>query len=88
MSEDNQILLLCYFIYWITLAFIVLRSKQKIRAIIYNLVIQFIYSMILLYNLEYNSAGGSGVLWLVYLMLIVGVHWLVNLLGLILKLSK
>ncbi len=85
MADDTQILLLCYIVYWITLAFIVLKSKHKIRTIVLNLAIQIIYSMILLYNLEYNSAGGAGLAWLVYLMLIIAVHWLLNMLVLINK---
>jgi len=88
MADDAQILLLCYIIYWITLAFIVLKNKHKIRTIVLNLAIQIIYSAILFYNLQYNSAGGAGLAWLVYLMFIIGLHWLVNLVILLLKIFK
>lgn len=88
MSADYQILLLCYIIHWLALVFLVIKSKNRIRTILFNVAIQIIYSAILFYNLQYNSAGGAGLVWLVYLMFVIGLHWLVNLVILLLKIFK
>ncbi len=78
MSEDKLILLFCYLIYGITLSFLVFRSKKRLKTLSINLIILGLYSGILLYNLIYNSSGGSGLLWFVYLIFFIGIHWLIN----------
>ena len=83
MSEDNLYLLFCYTIYGLTLAFYAIKSKSRTKTIFINLTILFLYSSIFIYNLIFNSAGGSGLVWLVYLMFVIGLHWLFNLIGLI-----
>lgn len=82
MSEDALYLIGCYLIYGLTLTMLALRSQMRLRVIGTNLVILIIYSVPLLYALNFASAGGSGLVWLVYLMIALGIHWVINLIGL------
>ncbi len=71
-----------------TLVFLTIKSKNRIRVISINLTILTIYSSYFLYNLKYNSQGGSGLLWLVGLMTIIGIHSLTNLIGILIDRIK
>src|SRR6476620_8613519 len=88
MSEDNLYLLFCYIIYGLTLTLFVIRSKRKLRTFLINLTILSLYSGLFFYNLTYNSSGGSGLLWLFYLMLSIGLHWLINFIGIVVTFFK
>ncbi len=46
-----------------------------------NLIIAGSYSLVFLYNLHYNSSGGTALGWLVFLMGVLGFHALVLLVG-------
>lgn len=81
MSEDNLYLLIYYLIYGLTLLILTYRSKNKLRTAIINFIVLALYSGLFFYNLTFNSSGGSGLLWLVYLMFAIGLHWLINLIG-------
>ena len=59
------------------------RSKNKKRTVIINLSVFIIYNVLFHYNLIYNSSGGSGLVWFFYLMLSLGLHWLINTVGII-----
>jgi VanZ family protein len=88
MSEDNLYLLFCYLIFGLTLAILTIRSKNRKKTLLVNLFIAGLYSGLFLYNLTFNSSGGSGLVWLVYLMFFIGLHWLINFIGLILTFTK
>ena len=88
MSEDNLYLLFCYLIFGLTLGVLTIRSKNRIKTVTINLIIAGLYSGLFFYNLTFNSSGGSGLVWLVYLMFFVGLHWLINLIGIILTITK
>jgi ABC-type Co2+ transport system permease subunit len=88
MTEDNLYLLICYLVYGLTLLILTLKSKNRTKTLVINLTILFIYSGFLLYNLKYNSSGGSGLVWLIYLMIALGLHWITNLISLINKLLR
>lgn len=88
MSEDNLYLLFCYLIFGLTLTFLTIRSKNKLKTVSINLLIIGLYSGLFLYNLAFNSSGGSGLVWLVYLMFSIGTHWLINFIGLIFTFIK
>jgi amino acid transporter len=88
MSEDNLYLLFCYLILGITLLFLTLRSKHKLKTIAINLIIGGLYSGLLFYNLTFNSSGGTGLVWFVFLMFSIGLHWLINFIGLLLTFKK
>ncbi len=59
------------------------RSKNKKRTGLINFSIFVIYNVLFHYNLIYNSTGGYGLVWLFYLMLSLGLHWLINTIGII-----
>jgi len=82
MSEDNLYLLSCYLVYALTLTVLVLRSKRRRRTAAINLVVLVAYSTPLLYGLNFRSEYGIGLVWLVYLMIALGVHWVANLIAL------
>lgn len=88
MTEDNLILLCCYAIYALTLLTLILRSKERLKSCIINLTVLGLYSGFFFYNLTFNSAGGSSLVWLVNLMFAIGLHWLINLIGIILTFIK
>lgn len=88
MNEDNLYLLFCYIIYGLTLAILTFRSRSKARTIFINAIILCAYSALFIYNLNVNSEGGSGLVWLVGLMCSIGLHWLINLTGVVLSLFK
>jgi hypothetical protein len=88
MTEDNLYLLICYLVYGLTLLILTFKSKNRTKTLAINLTILLIYSGLLLYNLKYNSSGGSGLAWLVYLMISIGLHWVANLINLINKLVR
>ncbi len=88
MNEDNLYLLFCYLIFGLTLTILTIRSKNRQKTLLVNLIIAGLYSGLFIYNLTYNSSGGSGLLWLMYLMFFIGMHWLINLIGLILTFTK
>ena len=81
MSEDALYLMGCYLIYSLSLAILTVKSPKRLRTVSINLVILIAYSGPLLLALNYASAGGTGLVWLVYLMIALGVHWVVNLIG-------
>jgi amino acid transporter len=88
MSEDNLYLLLCYLILGITLLFLTLRNKYKLKTAVINLIITAIYSGIFFYNLNFNSSGGGALVWLMLLIFSIGLHWFVNFIGLLLTFKK
>jgi hypothetical protein len=88
MNEDNLYLRFCYLIFGLTLSILTIRSKKRLKRVTINLIVAGLYSGLFFYNLTYNSSGGSGLVWLVYLMFFVGLHWLINFIGLILTFTK
>ena len=88
MSEDNLDLLFCYLIFGLTLCILIIRSKNRLKTFAINLIIAALYSGLFFYNLTFNSSGGSGLVWLVYLMFFIGLHWLINFIGLVLTFTK
>jgi hypothetical protein len=71
-----------------TLTILTIRSKNRRKTLLVNLIIAGLYSGLFLYNLTFNSSGGSGLVWLVYLMFAIGIHWLTNLIGLLLQFKR
>lgn len=88
MNEDYLYLLFCYLIFVLTLVVFALRSNNCLRILTINLLIAVFYSTLFFYQLTYNSSGGSGLVWLMCLMFAIGVHWLINLGGLLLTLKR
>jgi len=88
MSEDTLYLLLCYLIFGLTLTILTFRSNNRQKTLIVNLLIAGLYNGLFVYNLTFNSSGGRGLAWLVYLLLFIGMHWLINLIGIVLTFKK
>lgn len=88
MSEDNLYLLFCYLIFGFTLAILTFRSNNRQKTLIINLLLSAFYSCILFYNLIFKGSGGSALLWLVALMFCIGLHWIINLIGIVLTYRK
>lgn len=88
MSEDYLYLFLCYLVYGLTLVVLTTRSKNKLKTLMLNLTISAIYSGLFFYKLAYDSSSGSGLLWLFYLLFSIGIHWIVNLIGILLTYIK
>ena len=88
MSEDHLYLLFCYLMFVLTLGVFAIRSNNCLRILTINLLIAVFYSTLFFYQLTYNSSGGSGLVWLMCLMFAIGVHWLINLGGLLLTLKR
>jgi amino acid transporter len=88
MNEDILILLFCYLIFGLTLLFLTLKSENKQKIAVINLTVAGIYSAIFIYNLIYNSSGGSSLGWLMFLIFFIGVHWLIIIVRLIFKIIE
>ena len=65
-----------------------LEITTVLRILTINLLIAVFYSTLFFYQLTYNSSGGSGLVWLMCLMFAIGLHWLINLGGLLLTLKR
>lgn len=88
MNEDYLYLLFCYLIFVLTLGVYAIRNNNCLRILTINLLIAVFYSTLFFYQLKYNSSGGSGLVWLMCLMFAIGIHWLINLGGLLLTLKR
>jgi hypothetical protein len=65
--SDNQVLYIASIICFL---FILVSFKFSKQFAIVNLILFFLYSTILYYNLVYNSAYGSGLVWWSYAILL------------------
>jgi hypothetical protein len=88
MSEDILYLLFCYLIFGLTLCVLAIRSNNRLKTVIINLVIAGLYGGLLLYNLTFYNSSGSGLVWFVYLMVAIGVHWIINVIGILLTFTN
>ena len=88
MSEDDFMLLFSYLIFGLTLGVLTLISKNRLKTLTINLIVSGLYSAFLFYNLTFNSSGGSGLVWLMSLLVFIGLHWIINLVGIVLTFFK
>ena len=88
MNEDDFMLLFCYLIFGLTLGFLTVRSKNRLKTLTINLIVSGLYSGLFFYNLTFNSSGGSGLVWFMSLLFFIGVHWIINLIGVVLTFFK
>lgn len=79
MNQDELLLLFSFLIYWLILAVLTNKSKNKKRTFIINFTIHLIYSSYMLHGLLYKSQGGTALAWWFYLLLIIWTHLLINL---------
>jgi hypothetical protein len=79
MNDDNKILLFSFLIFWGTLFLLTIKSKNWKRTLILNLPIHILYSSYFLYGLVYKSLNGTALAWWFYLLIIIALHWLLNL---------
>lgn len=83
MHEDNIILLFVYFIYWIVLSYLTIKSENKTKTLLTNLIFHLTYSSYFLYGLLYLSKEGSALAWFFYLLLILIAHIILNIVQLV-----
>jgi peptidoglycan/LPS O-acetylase OafA/YrhL len=88
MSEDLTYLLLCYLLFGLTLAIYIFRSKNRKRTTSIHFSVACIYSAFFIFNLNTNNEGGAGLVWLVFLMIALLTHSLINLVGIGLTFTK
>jgi hypothetical protein len=88
MSEDNQVILAAFIIYWITLIVITLNSNRRLWAFIINFLIHIVYSAYLLYGLKYDSEGGGGLAWWFFLLFILAIHSFINLIIIVVRIFR
>ncbi len=82
MNDDKLLLLSSFILYWVTFVFLIIKTKNKNdkkKVSIINLSIHLVYSVYYLYCLFYKSEGGSALVWWFLLLLILGIHWIINL---------
>ena len=82
MSSDNLDILLAHAIQLVTMIVLIKRSENMKSAAVINISVLLVYSIYFHYNLKYHSSGGLGLLWMFYLIVALGIHWLINLGGL------
>ena len=92
MTGDDQILLLDFIVYWLSLIFITWTSKNRTKMFVINFLIHIIYSSYMLYNLKIryypNGSGGVTFAWFIFLLIILAVHSFFNILIAIIKVFK
>lgn len=88
MNEDNQILLFSFVFYWVTLLVCSIKSKNWKKTFFVNLIIHIIYSSYFLYGLIYDVGDGSALAWYLLLLFIIAIHWIANLIILIVGLLQ
>lgn len=88
MTDDNILLLFSFLIYWVTLFLLTLKSSNRKKVLMLNLPIHILYSSCFLYALLYKSQGGASLLWWFYLILFIAIHWIINLVTLLIQLRK
>ena len=81
-------LIFSYLIFGLTLGVLTLRSKNRLKTLTINLIVSGLYSGLFFYNLTFNSSEGSALVWLMSLLFFIGVHWIINLIGIILTFFK
>lgn len=86
MSEDNTYLLLAHLVLGITLCIWVLKSRKSFKTLILHGGFTALYGGFFFYQLKCNSAGGSGLLWLVFWLTSLALHWLLILVAWVLAL--
>jgi len=88
MNEDNIYLLFCYLIFGLTLLIMTIRSKHRLKTVGINMFISWLYSGYFIYNLTFNSYSGKSLAWLIFLMFAIGLHWIINIVGILLSFKK
>lgn len=88
MKEDNLYLLFGYLLFGLTVLLLTLKSKNKQRILCINLIIAIFYNGFFWYKLNYSNSGGSGLVWYFYLLLLLGLHSVINTIVIILKRGK
>lgn len=88
MTEDDQLLLACYIINWITLVFIGFYSANKKKYILLHIGVQAVYSVYWWYQFKYNSRGGAALATWFFWMLTIVLHWIGCFIQLVLILNK
>lgn len=73
-------------IVWVLIIAVSFKSRNRNLTISVNAIIQSVYLVYLFYNLEYNSAGGVGIVWMFLGLVFFGVHAAVLLIWFLLKL--
>jgi len=84
--EVYDILVLLSYLVFFLLFFFLIRLNRKIAII--NIVVFISYSILLFYNLYYNSKGGLGLAWGILILFITGIHFICVLCYLIYKIKK
>lgn len=79
MNDDNKMLIFCFLIYWVTLFLLARKSKNRKKVLLWNISIHLVYSTYFLSALLYKSQGGTALVWWFYLVLIIAIHWMINL---------
>ena len=78
VSNDDLVLIIGFIIYWITLTYLVYKSRSRKRTLLINLIIHFAYGAYFLYRMYVNPQPGEAMAVWLYLLLFLGVHWVIN----------
>jgi len=74
MNEDQLYLLVLYLIWAILFIVLIYRSVSKLKTFFLHSITGLVYSIYFAYNLKYNGASGTSLAWLIYWMIIIGLH--------------
>ena len=78
MLEDIYLILLVYLLYWITFLVGARTKKSNFFFLKINLILHLVYSVVFIYN-YFNGSGGSSLAVLIVWLVVVLIHWLINL---------
>lgn len=85
MSDDNQLLLGFFIVYWFTLIVLLTKSENWKKTLLYNLPVHALYSGYFSYRLFYDSPDGTSLGWWFFLLVLLAIHWLINFISILRK---
>jgi hypothetical protein len=72
--SEYGILFFLLLIVWVLIIAVAFKTRNRQLTISVNAIIQAVYLVYLFYNLEYNSSGGVGIVWMFLGLVFFGVH--------------
>lgn len=76
-------IIIYFIIHYVTLYFLSIKYKNWKNTFLIHFAIQFSYSLFILFGIYYISEGGTALGWTLSYMLILFLHWLINLITLL-----
>ena len=88
MNEDNRILLSFFIFYFFILLIFVFRCKKRVKTFLINFILILLYGGIMAFEYLNSTHGEVAFVWYCYLLILIGIHTLLNFVGLFISFYK